>query len=118
MKLKLRFGFSIALMTFGLASNKQRVAVWLRLHDGLGGDLLRRGAAVLDNESLTEPLRQHLPGEPRDNVGGAARRKANEEMNRPRRIGVGAGAAQQRRHGDGACGQVEKLSARELHVFL
>ena len=57
-KLKLRSGLSIALMTFGLATNSKRVAVRRRLHDRFGGDLLAGGAAVLDHEGLAEPLRR------------------------------------------------------------
>jgi hypothetical protein len=36
----------------GISHQQQRVAVRLRLHHGLGGDLLARRAAVLDHERL------------------------------------------------------------------
>ena len=61
---------------------QQRVAVRLRLHHGFGGDLLARRTAIFDDEGLAEPLRQHLPGEPSDDVGGPARRETDQQMNR------------------------------------
>ena len=91
-----------------IGDEQQRVAVRRRANDRFGGDAVAGGAAIFDDERLAEPLRQYCSGQPRDDVGGAARRKADQQMDRPRRISVGARAAQHRRQRNGACCHVRK----------
>src|SRR5271169_1618227 len=100
----------------GGRQQQQRVTVGRRVDDRLGGDLLGGGTAIFDDERLAEPFRQHFTGEPRNNVGGAARRKTDQKMDRPRRIGVSSRNAQQRgqRHGVGS--ELEEAAARKLHA--
>jgi hypothetical protein len=84
----------------GIGEQQQRVAVWCGIDDGLGGDLLSLRALVLDHERPAEPLRQHLSGEPRDNVGGAAGWKTDQKAYRSRRIRY-----RRRRRGSGLAAQ-------------
>ena len=69
------------------------VAVRLGVDHGLGADVVAGAGLVLDHELLAEPLGQPLADQPRQNVGGAARRIADHEANRPGRIVQRRGAA-------------------------
>ena len=52
---------------------EERVAVWCRSYDSLGGDVAAGTGPVLDDELLAEPLRQPWTQQARDDVGPAAR---------------------------------------------
>ena len=62
------------------------VAVGLGIDHRLGGDVVAGAGLVLDHELLAELLRQPLADQPRDDVGGAARRIADHPLHRSRRI--------------------------------
>src|SRR6516162_3140551 len=51
------------------ADHEQRVSVCGRAHDGLGADIAAAARSVVDDELLTEPFRQPLTHQPRDDVG-------------------------------------------------
>jgi hypothetical protein len=65
---------------------EQRVTVRRRVHDRLGADIAAGAGPVLDHDRLTETIRQKLRGHARDNVDLAAGRKADDQMDGPRRI--------------------------------
>src|SRR5262249_49559149 len=67
---------------------EQRVTVRGRTRDRLGADIASRARPVLDDEWLTEPLRQPLPHQAREDVTHAAGWKADDNAHRPRRIGL------------------------------
>src|SRR5262249_30868067 len=58
---------------------------------------------VFDHDRLTEPLGQPRGHDPRHDVGPAAGRKADDPAQRPRRVGLRAGAT--RYGGEGARGR-------------
>src|SRR5438445_2000377 len=58
------------------SNHEERIAVRRRLHDRLSGDIAAGTLPVLDDELLTEPLREPLTHEARENVIRAARWKA------------------------------------------
>ena len=49
----------------------ERVAVRSRVHDHVSGDIGAGARAVVDNERLTETLRQPLANQAREDVGSA-----------------------------------------------
>ena len=67
---------------------EQRVAVRRRSYDDFGADITAGTRPVLDDEWLAEPLRQPLTDQAREDVGRAARGKADNHVHRPRRIGL------------------------------
>ena len=62
---------------------QQRVAVRFRLGDAGGRDGASGTAAIVDDDRLPERLGELGPDDPRDEVGGAARRDRDDELNRP-----------------------------------
>src|SRR5262245_5569381 len=84
--------------------------VWNSLHDALSGNIARSPWAVLDDELLTEPLRQPLTDQPCDDVAGAASGKADDNAHRPCRIGLRLRNPRDRRQRGSARGQMQKLS--------
>src|SRR5580692_625735 len=96
---------------------QQRVAVGGRMRDRGGADIGAGAAAVLDDDLLADALRQRLSDEARNDVEGAAGRNRDDQMHRPRRIGLRAGdTGQRRKRGDAGC-QTQKSTAGKLHVF-
>src|SRR5262245_27244177 len=84
-------------------------------HDRLGADVARSARPVLNDEWLAEALGQPLTDQAREDVGRAAGRKADDDANRPRRIGVCPSEARDSRQRRSASGQMQKLSAGKLH---
>ena len=70
------------------AAEQQRVTVGGRTNDRFGRDVAARAGPVLDNDRLVELLRQPLADQARNDVEVAARRKADQDTHRPRRIGL------------------------------
>src|SRR5712671_3260937 len=94
---------------------KERIAIGGRTNDGLGGDIAGGASPVLDDEWLTEPLRERLTHQAYEDVRSAARGISNDAAKRPRRIGLrprNAGHGRQRRS---ARGQMQKSTARKFH---
>src|SRR5262244_604734 len=67
---------------------EQRVAVRRRAHDCFGGDIAAGARPVLDDEWLTETLRQRLTDKARNQVCRTTRRPADYQVHRPCRIGL------------------------------
>ena len=81
--------------------------------------LLPRAGPVLDNDWLVELVRQPLTDQTRNDVKIAARRKADEDAHRPRRIGLRASEAGRGRERGSARGQMQKLSSvGKFHIAL
>jgi len=72
------------------ADGEQRVAIWQRPHDGLSRDIAAGARPVLNDELLTELLREPLTYYARDDVNRLARGKSDDDAHRPRRIGFRA----------------------------
>src|SRR5262245_47332795 len=88
---------------------EERIAVRRRAHDRLGGDVAASACPVLNNELLTEPLREPLSYQTRDDVARTAGAIADDDAYRPRRIGL---RPRDTRHGwqrGSARGQMQKL---------
>src|SRR6516165_8313549 len=68
------------------ADHEQRVAVRRCAHDVLGADIADAARYVLDNKLLTEPLRQPLTQQTRDDVGRPGRSERHDDAHPPRRI--------------------------------
>jgi hypothetical protein len=66
---------------------------------------------VLDHELLAELFRQPLADQARQDVGGAARRIADQEPHRPRRIFQRRRGARKREGGDAGTDQAQRGAA-------
>src|ERR1700726_149647 len=93
------------------AREQERMAIGRRLYDGLGGDIAAGTGPVLDDELLGEPVRQPLPNQAHRDVGLAAGGEPYENSYRPRRIGLRACRARDRRKSESHRGKMQKLAA-------
>jgi hypothetical protein len=76
---------------------EERVAVRGRTHDRLGADVACAARPVLDNELLTETLRQPLTDQSGSDVGSGGGREGHDQAYRPGRIRLRPRDARQRR---------------------
>jgi hypothetical protein len=67
---------------------EQRVAIRRRDDDNFGADTAASARPVLNDEVLSEPLRQPLAREPREDVRRVTGRESNDEAHRSRRISI------------------------------
>ena len=86
MKLKLSFSIECRIDRIRSAGQEEGVAVRWRTHDRLGGDIAAGTRPVVDEELLTETVREPLSHQARDDVDLAPSRKADDNAHRPRRI--------------------------------
>src|SRR5262249_27862342 len=94
---------------------QQRVSVGRRIDYRLGGDVRTCPRPVLDNDLLTEPLRQPLPHNPAYSVSTAAGRPADDQSHWPRWIGLCPSEARcGRQRGSASC-QMQKFPAGKFH---
>src|SRR5262250_997153 len=93
----------------GSTDHEERIAVCRRTHDRLYTDIATTTRTVLDDELLTEALRQPLPNEARSNVVNTTGRKWDNDAHRPRRIGLRPRDPRERRQRGSACGEMQKL---------
>src|SRR5438046_54447 len=96
-------------------SQEERIAVGGRIHDRLGGDIAAGARAVLDDEWMSEPLRQPLTRQPRKDIARAAGRKPDDDAHWSRRIGLCPRDARDNRESSGARYQTQKFTARKVH---
>src|SRR5262249_10170627 len=83
--------------------------------DRLYTDIATTARTVLDDELLTEALRQPLTNEARSNVVNTTGRKWDNDAHRPRRIGLRPRYARySRERGSTRC-QMQKISAGKFH---
>src|SRR5215472_17331419 len=94
---------------------EQRVAIRPRDDDNFGTDTAASARPVLNDEFLSEPLRQPFAREPREDVGRVTGWESNDEAHRPRRISIRPCEPRHRRKRDGAHCQMQKLSAAKFH---
>jgi hypothetical protein len=94
----------------GGRGEKQRIAIRRCSHDRLRGNGATRAGPILDNELLAKTLRQPLSDEARVRVIDTARRKAGNDANRPRRIGLRPRDPRPGGNRDSTCGQMQKIS--------
>src|SRR5215472_4566327 len=94
---------------------EERIAIRGRTHDRLRGDITAGARPVLDDELLAEPLREPLADQASDDVGAAAGGKADDDADRPRRIGLRESEARcDRQRGSARC-QMQKFAAGKFH---
>src|SRR5262249_44883158 len=99
----------------GSTDHEERIAVCRRTPDRLYTDIATAARTVLDDELLTEALRQPLTNEARSNVVNTTGRKWDNDAHRPRRIGLRPGETRHgRQHGSARC-QMQKSSTGEFH---
>ena len=89
---------------------EKRIAIGGRTNDRFGGDIGACARPVLDDEWLTEPFRQPLTHEAREDVECAARGHPNDDPHRPRRIGLRPRDPRYGRQRGSADCQMQKLS--------
>jgi hypothetical protein len=70
------------------ADHEERIAVRRGIHDRLGTDIAAGTRPILDDERLSETLRQPLPDQACGDVGRAAGGKADDHAHRARGIGL------------------------------
>src|SRR5262245_9063908 len=97
------------------ADHEQRVAVRRSTHDRLCADIAAAARSVLDNKLLTEPLRQPLSHQTRDDVGRTGRSERHDDADGPRRVALRPRDAGYGRQRGSARGQMQKLSAGKFH---
>src|SRR5262249_56107883 len=88
-----------------------------RTPDRRGADIPASARPVLDDKLLTEPFRQELAHQTRDDVIPAASGSHNDHAHRPRRIGLRLRRARHRRQRGSAGGQMQKISAGEFRFL-
>src|SRR5262249_42474879 len=86
-------------------------------HDGVGGVVAAGACRVLNNELLTEPLREPLSYQTRDDVARTAGAIADDDAYRPGWIGLRPCDARDSRERGSACCEMEKISAGEVHLL-
>jgi len=91
------------------------MAVCRRSDHDFGRDRTGRSRPVLDEERLTEALRQPLTQRTRDDVGRSAGGEADDNPHRPRRIGLRPCDARHGGQRGSAGGQMQKISAGKFH---
>ena len=99
----------------GCADLEQRVAVGRRPHDRFGGDIAGAPRPVVDDDGLTETLRQPLADQTREHVTGAAGREADHDAHRPRWIGLRPRSERHRRKRGSTRCQMQKVSAGKFY---
>ena len=72
-------------------SQQQRVPIGRRMHDSLRSDIAAGARAILHYELLAKPFGQPLSYKARQDVGRATSPKADNDANRPGRIGLRQG---------------------------
>src|SRR5258706_15839387 len=95
---------------------EQGVAVCRRAHDRLGCDVAAGSRTVVDDERLTEPLREPLTYQARRDVRTASGREANNKAHRPRWIALRPSNTRHGRERGHAPGEMEKISTEKFHV--
>src|SRR5262245_41651834 len=102
----------------GSTDHEERIAVCRRTHDRLYTDIATTARTVLDDELLTEALRQPLTNEARSNVVNTTGRKWDNDAHRPRRIGLRPRNWRRHRQPGSAGGQIQKTSAGKFQSNL
>src|SRR5262245_31418051 len=96
-------------------NHEQRIAVRRRLHHRLGADAAARARTVVDQELLTETLRQPLADEACDNVGPATGSRGDDDPHWSRRIRLRRCNAPKGREDGGARYKTQKFTPDEFH---
>ena len=94
---------------------QQCVTIRGRLGDRLGSDVAAGAGAVLNDELLAEAIRQPLPHQARLDVGCPARGKADDDADRPGRIGLRPRNASHGRPCSNTRGQMQECAAGKFH---
>src|SRR5262249_12771413 len=97
-------------------NDQKRVAVRWRARDHLGGDIGGGTRPVLDDERLTEPLRQPFRHEPRRDVDRLAGGKADDDAHRPVWIGLRIRDRRDGRQGGSPCREMPEAATLNDHA--
>ena len=84
-----------------VGADQQAVAIRRGTRDQLADDIAAGAGLVLDHDRLAEPIGQRLRYQPRDDVGGAARRERHVKPNGSCGIVFGDGRQREQRGCDG-----------------
>src|SRR5262249_1301047 len=87
-----------------------------RTNHHLGGDIAARASSILDDELLAETFRQPLSNKAGNQISRTARRKANNQVNRPRRIVERPREMRRGRERRYGCGKVQEFATWKLHA--
>src|SRR5258708_9432735 len=88
-----------------------------RLGDGFGGVIGAGAGPVLNEEGLSEPLRQPLTHDTREDVERASWCSPDHDAHRPQRIGLRPSETRESRQRGNARGQMQKLSSMgKFHI--
>src|SRR5262249_22089938 len=98
------------------SDQKERVAVRWRSHDRLSADIAASARSILNDEWLAEALRQPLAHYACDDVGRATGRSRQNQVYRPRWIGLRPCEAWQNRKRGSARDQMQQFAAGKFHV--
>src|SRR5262245_3101840 len=96
-------------------SQKQCVTVRRRVHDRLSANIAAGTWPVLDDKRLTEPFRQSLSNEARNDGLRATGRKADNDAHRPRGIDLRPCYSRCDRERDSVHSQVQELAPLNFH---
>src|SRR5579883_161241 len=87
------------------------------MHDSLRRDDGATARTAFDHHRLAEAICQPLPDQPRGNVSGAARRIADDEVHRPRRISLRCRVEREGGQRNGAGCKMQESSAFHVQVL-
>src|SRR5262249_16107040 len=99
-------------------SKEQRVTIRHSLGDGFSTDIGASSRAVLDDELLTQVLREPLSYQASNDGGRATCREWNNNAHRSRRIGLRSRDTRSERQRGSARGQMQKLPTEKFHIVL
>src|SRR5262245_35057182 len=106
-----------------MAENAANCLVWSRgaagprrVVVGLNSEIAGRAGWVLNDKLLSKMIRQVLADDARHEVVAAARRKRDDPVHRPRRIGLRPRDTRYGRQRGSARRQMQKISAGKFHL--
>jgi hypothetical protein len=97
--------------------DEQRIAVRGRLSDRLGADIAAAARPVVDDEGLTEPFREPLTHQAREDVDRASGPNADDNAHRTRRIGLRPSGARDGWQRGSARRQMQELRRGSFTAF-
>ena len=86
-----------------------------RPNDDFSADIAAGAGPIFDDELLSEPLRQRLTDDTRDDVGRNSSRESDDDPHRPCRVGLRPDTAPSERQGESDRGQMKEFAAAKVH---
>src|SRR4051812_27188888 len=104
--------------SLGRSYQKQCVAICCRVESCLGRDVTAGSWFILDYHGLAKPIRQRLSNDSSLNVGRAARRIADDQSQKSRRVGLRPRDLWCRQQRGSCCGELQEFATFEFHRAL